>query len=242
MTHELTEFTSDYYDREYFADVRGKKFRRPNGSEDHWGYKNPEGEFLGAKPIAQAWDSIFRPETMLDAGAGRGVFVAYARDCDIKAEGFDFSEWAVNEGRYHRCSAEWLRVHDATKPWPYSDQGFDLIVCLDTLEHIYFDDLNAVIDEMYRVAKKWVFLEIATVDGVREKGYRLKRGEPIPLDRDARTWAGHVTVDTQEFWMEQLDREDWVPRRDLVNWFRALVDPKIIKNWRTIIIMERMED
>jgi len=216
-------FSASYYDYYYFADERGKAFRRPNGTVNHWGYRNPQGEFLGAKEIAEAWKTIFQPKNALDVGCGRGTFVAYMRDLGIEAFGFDFSEWAVGEGRYKRCKSEWLKLHDATKPWPYESQSFDLIVCLDTLEHIYEEDLDFVISEMYRVAKKWVFLQIAVAGTGGLQGRSC-------------------TVCSEEWWYERLDHEDWVPRRDMVNWFVALVPNEIISNWlkNSIIVMERV--
>ena len=168
-TKELTEFTSDYYDREYFAGK--KKFRMANGTIREWGYDNPTGEFLGARQIAEAWKKMFNPRNALDVGAGRGTFIAYMRDVGIEAVGFDFSEWAVAHP-YPRCRKEWLILWDATKaPWPWPDDSFDLVICLDTLEHIYEEDLDTVLKEMYRVAKKWIFLQIATVDGVKAVSY-----------------------------------------------------------------------
>lgn len=239
----MKEFTSGWYDKEYFATPEGKEFHLADGSVKRWGYRNPAGEFLGAKEITRAWKEVFNPMNMLDVGAGRGVFIAYARDAGIFAEGFDYSEYAVgDEGRYSRCKGEWLRFHDATKPWPYGIEEFELIVALDFLEHIYLEDLGFVLNELFRVAEKYVFLQTATVDGVREKGYILKRGEEIPLATDGRTWAGHVTVCTEAWWYDRLEREDWAPRRDLVQWFVSLVDPRVIANWlkNSIIILERI--
>ena len=240
------QFTQDYYDDKYFAVPKGKKFKRANGSVDAWSYANPEGEFLGAKDIAKAWKEVFNPKTMLDVGCGRGTFVAYARDVDIEAVGFDYSKWAV-ENQYPRCKREWLKVHDATKPWPYEDKSFDLLTILDFCEHIYVEDLAFVIAEMFRVAKKWIFLQIATVgggsgSGVHEDGYLLKKGEPIPIEREGNVVAGHVTVQLSSFWYELFDREDWLLRRDMVNWFFSLVDPAIVKNWvlNTVIVLERI--
>lgn len=241
MSLPQKEFTQEYYDNGYFADPQGKSFDRGAGTIEHWGYKNPEGEFLGAKDIAEAWKTIFNPRNMLDVGCGRGVFLAYARDAGIEAEGFDYSQWAVNNP-YPRCKKEWLKVYDATHRWPYTDQRFDLVTALDFYEHIYYEpDLPFVISEMYRVTKKWIFLQIATVDGKKEKGYILKKGEPIPW-QDGRTWAGHVTVMTEEFWYEQFEDDEWMPRRDMVNWFCSLVDKNIIRNWllNTMIVLERI--
>ena len=248
MSDIPSEFTKDYYDSEYFAGLKGgKRFRRPNGSIAQWSYYNPQGEFLGARDIARAWKTMFNPKNALDAFCGRGTFVAYMRDFGIEAYGFDFSEFAINNP-YPRCKKEWLKLHDGTKPWPYKDKEFDLVVMLDAYEHIYVDDLDFVINEMYRVARKWVFLQIAVVGGGsgysrHEKGYILRKGEPIPPELEGNVVAGHVTVQEPSFWFERFDRDDVVFRRDMVEWFKTLVDEAIIRNWlqNLILVIELLD-
>jgi SAM-dependent methyltransferase len=246
MSLPKDEFKSNYYDHEYFADATGKSFRRTDGSIEHWGYRNLQGEFLGAKEIAEAWKTIFNSKNLLDVGCGRGTFLTYARDFGIEAEGFDYSEWAISNP-YFRCKPEWLKVHDATKPWPYKDSSFDLVIALDLLEHIYEDDLNFVISEMYRVAKKWIFLQIAVagsggLQGRLDKGYILKKGEIVPLELEGCAVAGHVTVQPESYWYERLSHEEWIARRDMVNWFCSLVDKNVIRNWllNTMIVLEKI--
>ena len=234
------EFTSGWYGKDYFAVSGGKRFHRPDGSQSAWSYANPSGEWEGAKAVAEAWKTIFKPKNMLDVAAGRGTFIAYARDAGIEAEGFDYSEWAVSdEGRYPRCKKEWLRLHDATKPWPYQDKSFDLVTCLDTLEHIYESDLKAVLDELFRVAGKYVFLLIAVPGKKRE--FILKKGEAIPLELEELAVAGHVTYMPEQWWYDRLDREDWLPRRDLVQWFTGILQEPS-PNWlaNSIIILSRV--
>lgn len=240
-------FTAEYYDQKYFADLIGKTFRGSDGTTKHWGYFNKTGELFACQPIVEAWKKMFAPETMLDVGCGRGVFVAYARDAGIEAEGFDFSGWGVNEGRYSRCKKEWLQVHDATKPWPYPDNSFDFVISLDLCEHIYIDDLPFVLSELHRVAKKWVFLQIAVagsngLQGKTDEGYILKKGEPVPIQLESCAVAGHVLVQPTSFWYEWLNREDWIPRRDMVNWFVSLVHSDNIKNWllNMMIVLEKI--
>ncbi|GAH02690.1 unnamed protein product, partial [marine sediment metagenome] len=200
------------------------------------------------RPEFALWKTVFEPHNLLDVGAGRGTFIAYARDAGIDAEGFDYSEWAVSdEGRYTRCRPEWLRLHDATEHWPYEDNSFDLVVALDFFEHIYEDDLPFVIGELYRVASKYVFLQIAVsaTGGLRgrdEAGYAFKKGEEVPIGLEGCAVAGHVTVQPESFWYDRLDNEDWGVRRDMVNHFCALVDPDIIRNWllNSLIVLERL--
>lgn len=240
-------FDKKYYDKDYFQTPEGKKYRAADGSIQGWSYSNPDGEFLGAGPITRAWKEMFEPRNLLDGGAGRGTFIAYARDAGIEAEGFDYSEWAVSdEGRYPRCKAEWLRLHDATEPWPYDDGFFDLFVALDFFEHIYLEDLDFVVDQMHRVSSKYVFLEIACVNPqdygtIIDPGYALEKGKPVPIELECVAVAGHVLVHRKEWWIERLERDDWWIRRDLEEWFRGLVPIHIIKNWNTLLIYERIE-
>lgn len=226
-----------YYDEKYYADPVGKSFEAADGSIGTWGYRNPEGEWLGCEPIVAAWNELFAPTNMLDAGCGRGTFASYARDIGIEAVGFDYSDWVVNH-LYPRCSKDWVIQHDATQPWPYPDNEFDLVTVLDMMEHIYEEDIDRLIDEIYRVVKKWVFLQIA----VSDNGYMFKKGEPIPVELEATAVAGHVTMQPETFWLSRLDRDGWIHRRDLVDRFCQIVDPAVISNWvrNSIIIMERV--
>jgi ubiquinone/menaquinone biosynthesis C-methylase UbiE len=185
---------------------------------------------------------------MLDVGCGRGAFTLAARKQGIEAYGFDFSRYAVNHP-CPGCKKEWLKTWDATKtPWPYEDQSFDLVLALDFFEHLYLDDIPKVIDEMYRVAKKWVFLQIAVVGGGsgpgrHEKGYILKKGEPVPVELEANAAAGHCTVVDKASWESWLDRDYVIPRRDMVEWFYALVPKEYVVNWKQnlVAVMEKLE-
>jgi len=243
-------FTGEYYDENYYRTPKGKKFKRPNGSIEGWGYGNPDAESYYFKYVAEAWNKIFQPKTMLDIGCGQGTLVTYARDLGIEAFGFDFSKWAVSdEGKYARCKAEWLKHHDATEKWPYPNNYFNLVTSLDLYEHVYFDNLDFVISEMYRVANKWIFLQIATVGGGTdlgrpdEEGYILKKGEPVPIEREGNAVAGHVTVQPEEFWYDKLEHEDWMPRRDLITHFTDLMGRYMNRNWllNTMIVLKKIE-
>lgn len=243
-----SQITHKWYDEEYYAGTKGgKAYHTTNGKVQKWSYFNPDGTWEGTKPIVQAWKTMFSPKNMLDVGCGRGQIVSAARDIGIEAEGFDFSEWAVGEGRYVKCKPEWLKLHDAMKPWPYSDKSFDLVVALDFWEHIYETDLPLVISEMFRVAKKWIFLQIAVagsggLQGRVEDGYILDKSKPIPIELEGCAVAGHVTLRKEAWWLDRFDHNDWILRRDMVTWFCSLVDSAIIRNWllNSIIVMEKI--
>jgi len=234
-----TLFTSAYYDENYFAKPKGKKYRRNNGLLDGWSYNNPTGEYLGCKDIAKAWKTIFNPVKMLDAFCGRGTFLAYTRDLGIEAVGFDFSEYAV-KNPYPRCKSEWLIQHDATQPWPYPNESFDFVTVLDAFEHLYMEDIPFVIKEMHRVASKYIFIQTAIL-GNNDKEYVIEKNQPVPLEVEKYVAAGHLTLLSETKWEELLEDPNWMRRRDLEAWFKALV-PEAIKNWiqNSIIIQERV--
>ena len=250
-------FDSTYYDKDYFVTRQGKKFRNADGSHGGWSYDNPTGEWLGCKPITEAWKEIFKltkcnSDTglckVLDVGCGRGQFVTYLRDIGVEAWGFDFSEFSI-KNPYPRCQKGWCVQHDAITTWPYGDKAFDLVVALDIFEHLYIEDIDKVINDMHRVAKKWVFLQIATCGsgGLQEdeRGYILKKGEKVPIELESMAVAGHVTIASRQFWIDMLTkgREDkWRVRDDMVLQFVSKTPNDVISNWlkNTMIVLERV--
>lgn len=257
-----SNFDEKYYDYDYFASEQGKQYCRPDGRVEFWGYKNPNGFWDGCHPIAKAWKEVFGLEKcntdsglckVCDVGCGRGQFVWALRTLGIEAWGFDFSKWAI-ENKYKDCQDGWIIQWDATKGWPYGDLSFDLVLALDIMEHIYSDDLNFVINQMYRVSKKWVFLQIAIcgTGGLQGEsgfqGYVLKKGDEIPIELEPVVVAGHVTVRNRQFWIDKLLKDSdgnerkWRVRDDLVIEFIGRVSAAVIDNWlkNTMIILEKV--
>lgn len=245
----MSDFTAAYYNIDYFVTLNGKKFKREDGTECGWSYANEFGEWHGCAPICRVWKNIFGligSSKVLDVGCGRGTFIAYLVDLGVNAEGFDFSEFAINN-LYSRCPKERVKLCDATVRWPYADKSFDLITILDMYEHLYLENIDFVINEMFRVGRKFIFLQIATIGGgsgssIHEKGYILKRGEKIPVVLEGCAVAGHVTICDKQFWVNRLTRSGWKFRDDLVQMFIESVPKEVIANWmkNTLIIMEKV--
>lgn len=250
---EKSNFDANYYNEDYFKTPNGKKYTKPDGTVGAWSYSNPTGDWHGCAPIAKAWKDIFKlneKSKVLDIGCGRGTFISYLRNIGIEAHGFDFSEWAINNP-HPKCHKDWIRVHDATKEFPYGGSPFDLVICLDLMEHLYLEDIDKVINEIYRVSNKWIFLQIATIgggsgSGIHDNGYILKKGDTIPKELEGCAVAGHVTVQNKQFWINKLmiEKEDiWKLREDKVLEFVSKVPPDVICNWtkNTILVLEKKE-
>ncbi len=245
---EKTQFNSGYYNEDYFKTTDGKKYTKSDGTVGAWSYANPEGEWLGCESIVKTWKDIFNLDNsskVLDVGCGRGTFIGYLRNIKIEAWGFDFSEWAV-KNPYPKCPKDCIKLHDATKEFPYGDSPFDLVLCLDLMEHMYVDDIDFVISEVFRVSNKWVFLQIATINSdTNEHGYIIKKGENIPVELEGMAVAGHVTVQNRQFWINKLmvgKENKWKLRDDKVIEFIKKTPNDVIANWikNTIIILEKI--
>ena len=83
---------------------------------------------------------------------------------------------------------------------PFEDQSFDTVVSTDCLEHLAEDDLPLAIREIARVARRQVYLRIAT--------------RP---DRDKK-W--HLTVKPRKWWEDLLLGHGHDPAKDLptISW------------------------
>lgn len=245
---EKTKFDSNYYNEDYFKTPEGKKYTKSDGKIGAWSYANPTGDWHGCIPIVKIWKEIFNlsdKSFVLDVGCGRGTFISYLRDIGIPTYGFDFSEWAV-ANPHPKCHKDWIKVHDATKEFPYSGSPFDLTICLDLMEHMYIDDVDKVINEIYRISNKWIFLQIATINSdTNENGYILKKGDTVPKELEGMAVAGHVTVQNRQFWINKLmngKENKWKLREDKVTEFVNKTPNNVIANWikNTIIILEKV--
>ncbi|MBS0169384.1 MAG: methyltransferase domain-containing protein [Nitrospira sp.] len=71
------------------------------------------------------------PRKVLDAGCAKGFLVEALRDRGVEAYGIDLSEYAISEVR--RDIRPYCRVASLTEPIA---ERFDLVVCIEVLEHI----------------------------------------------------------------------------------------------------------
>ena len=112
---------------------------------------------------------------VLDVGCSHGLAVARLWDLGIPANGVDISPTAAAMAVKHRLNGT---QHDPrcsgglrgplcfssgpATALPFADGQFDAIMSSDMLEHIMPEDMDAVIAEFARVARRYVFAKVAT--------------------------------------------------------------------------------
>jgi SAM-dependent methyltransferase len=107
------------YGRFYYRHDCGIPYER----NEHW------LKFFGG--VADGIVRELRPASVLDAGCAMGFLVEALRERGVNASGIDVSEFAVSQ--VHESVRGHCSVGSLTEPLP---RRYDLIVCIEVLEHI----------------------------------------------------------------------------------------------------------
>lgn len=122
------EDLSAEYGRYYYRHDCGIPYER----NSHW------LEFFGK--VADGIVRDLQPASVLDAGCAMGFLVEALRGRGIEARGVDVSEYAISQ--VHESVSEFCEVASLADPLP---SRYDLIVCIEVLEHIPAAETSAVI-------------------------------------------------------------------------------------------------
>lgn len=131
--------------------------------------------------LAEAWADL-APGSLLDVGAGRGEMLTYS-----SALGFDVTGTEVVDGL-----CRWVIRFGEAHALPFPDDCFDVVVCLDVLEHLLPGDTPAALHELFRVARRRVIVSAASYSSV----IAGPGGEPLELHinrRSADAWDALIT-------------------------------------------------
>jgi 2-polyprenyl-3-methyl-5-hydroxy-6-metoxy-1,4-benzoquinol methylase/glycosyltransferase involved in cell wall biosynthesis len=155
------------YDAFYFAHSCGRPYQR----DDVW------LQFFAT--IADRIVSDFRPRTVLDAGCAMGFLVEALRERGVDAFGVDVSEYAIQQVRPEVRA--FCRVGSIVDPL---SQKYDLIVCIEVLEHLSTSQAEQAIDNFCQHADEVLF-------------------SSTPFDYKEAT---HVNVQPPDYWTELFAR------------------------------------
>jgi SAM-dependent methyltransferase len=132
-TPRSTGTSAGDYAAEYYASYAG------HGDYD-WATQAWRDFFLQAAGRVKA---LTNARTVLDVGCAKGLLVQALAGLGVDAHGIDVSEHAIS--RAHEDVRDRLRVASATDP---IDGRYDLITCIEVLEHMSPVDAQVAIDNM----------------------------------------------------------------------------------------------
>ncbi len=223
------EISQEFYGERYFV---GHKELHETGYSDY-----VDGE--GIRRLIEITLQHFSPKRVLDVGCARGYTVHRLMRAGLFAVGVDYSEYAVltspREARPFVMQGDALAL-------PFADETFDLIICIETLEHLWPSQVPQAIAELARVTSDWVFLSIPSF-GFNDFGpcampiitpshvEDAKANRPfreLSIDPKGLPHHGHLTAATYRWWTERLaeqglHRVGWLERQINRN---PLTDPK----------------
>jgi GT2 family glycosyltransferase/SAM-dependent methyltransferase len=146
-----------------------------------------KGEATWEKYFAGVADNVvrsFSPKSVFDAGCGVGFLVEALWDRGVEAHGRDISDYAISEVR--RDAREYCHVGSVTEP---IEGTYDLVVCLDVLEHLDADEADRAIEQLTAVSDRVLFSSTPT-----------DVGEPT-----------HRTVRPAAYWLRRFARQGFAP-------------------------------
>jgi len=131
---------NDLYDEYYFKHSCGPPYER----NERW------LQFFGR--IAEEIVNRIRPRTVLDVGCAMGMLVEALRDRGVEAFGIDISEYALSRVREDvRPYCRYASILDALP------QKYDLIVCIEVLEHLSAVDAGRAIANLCKYSDDILF-------------------------------------------------------------------------------------
>ncbi len=240
------------YNREYYASCLGPV-----------PYSRYEGKWLQFFGLVA--DHIVKqigPKKVLDAGCAKGFLVEALRDRGVEAYGIDLSEYAISEVR--RDIRRNCRVASLVDPIA---ERFDLIVCIEVLEHIPEEIAPRVIANLCRSTDDILFsstpddfAEVTHVN-VRPRSYWnalfAEQGFDLDVEFDASRIAPHAmrfvkrsvrccVIDALLQQREQLrqafERTDGEQRKLIQDLERRLGKIEQSIGWKVVVYLKRLRE
>jgi glycosyltransferase involved in cell wall biosynthesis/SAM-dependent methyltransferase len=125
--------------------------------------------------------------SVLDVGCGDGL-ITNALPLSVKVVGLDPSEHALEHVRREtRCGS--------ITELPFEDRSFDLVMTTDVLEHLPPDVLARAVQQLTRVARRYVLVCVPHREQFRANFTRCARcGHTYHINHHQRSWAEHDLV------------------------------------------------
>jgi SAM-dependent methyltransferase len=202
------------------------------------------------------------PKKVLDAGCAKGFLVEALRDRGVEAYGIDLSEYAISQVR--RDIKRYCRVASLVDPIA---ERFDLIVCIEVLEHIPEETARQVIANLCRSTDDILFsstpddfAEVTHVN-VRPRSYWnalfAEQGFDFDVEFDASRIAPHAmrfvkrsvrccVIDALLTQREQLrqtfERTDEEQRKVIQALERRLDKIEQSIGWKAVVHLKRLRE
>jgi len=151
---KLREQERQKYDNSYFSEHYWREDLEGHTGNRGLSYDDPEHR----ERFSYLYELLVEqnnPKQLLDAGCGPGYLLEHALLDGISARGVDCSA-SAREQFLARTKGNWATAFHIGSicSMPFPDRSFDLLLCLDVLEHLIVFDIFVAANELSRLASK----------------------------------------------------------------------------------------
>lgn len=172
------ELSPEFYDEDYY--MRGIQ----SGKSSYKGGWAPRSSVRERTSILNYFGNI---KNIVEVGCAFGNIVMAFEDIGVEVLGVEYSNFCV-ENSYAK-NVIW---GDLPKGLPIKDGEYELVLCLEVLEHI--EDTESAIRELCRISNKWIFVTIPENTEARLK------------DED----ASHISMHPKHLWVEKFRNNNFI--------------------------------
>ena len=144
------------FSKEYEKIIRYYNKMHKEGSGD----ENPENIFDGKSlrfffsPIKQLIEKT-KSESLIDFGCGKAKYYFNKIKVSDKIYNNVIDYWKINNYILYDPGVD--------KFLEYPNKSADAVICIDVVEHIPEEDVNVFIEELFKLANKFIFVVIAKI-------------------------------------------------------------------------------
>ena len=169
-------------------------------------------------------DRFFDAEKILDVGCSFGRLVHALREKGRDAWGTDYSQYFVDHA--HPEVREYLQTINVEQLFSFISDRFDLLLCMEVLEHLPLSVINKAIADFSSICKDTLLITVPShgpntqgrygfplhhVEAWEIAARENRTFQVIPLERDTgKPHCGHITLATYRWWTDKFLQYGWV--------------------------------
>ena len=179
----------NYPSKEYFKNLNYYKDMHKYGYDLIDGRKRDSKDAYDGKStlaFAPIIKEIIKKENinnMIDYGCGKGNFYSKSFDLEGKLIPPLRKFWDIEIKLYDPCYEKYSKFE--------KDETFDLLICIDVLEHIPESDIEWILDRFFKISKKYIFINVACYEAIA----LLPDGE-----------NAHINIQNPIWWLNKLEK------------------------------------
>jgi len=148
-----------------------------------YGHYSPA--MLSAEPIVNMCNKL-NLTTILDAGCGSGKATEQFMDAGLEVTAVDITDNCIQDRARRKHIAPFFTQTPLSELSMFNNDCFDMVFCVDVMEHIPPVALDATIKELARVCGKYAYFQISLF----RDGFGVTIGETLHLSLfSAREWG-----------------------------------------------------